>query len=32
MCMRSSDNKCCFEVENLPDAVKVVDNIVASTG
>ena len=27
----SSDNKRCFEVESVPDAVEVADVIVAST-
>ena len=28
----SSDNRCCIEVESVPDAAKVADMIVASTG
>ena len=29
---RRNDNGCCFEVESVPDAAKVADVIVASTG
>ena len=31
MYKRSSDNRCCFDVESLPNAAKVTDMIVAST-
>ena len=32
MYKRSSDNGLCFEVESVPDAAKIADMIVASTG